>query len=166
MFLSVALNFRRPIYSPFYSVAKIFQHPLGWHQGLDAKFKSARAFYSIVICSTVVGVALDFAKISPVKALFYTAVINGLLAPLLLVGVLLVANRSENHAQTAKLTLERRLSVHHVSVDVRGCNWNVLVLKAQRRTEISRGLSVPQRPCSTTHSVSLHHLILLATKLL
>jgi hypothetical protein len=80
--------------------------------------------------------ALDFAKISPVKALFYTAVINGLLAPFLLVGVLLVANRSENHAQTAKLTLERRLSVHHVSVDVRGCNWNVLVLKAQRRTKI------------------------------
>ena len=35
--------------------------------------------------------ALDFAKISPVKALFYTAVINGLLAPFLLVGVLLIA---------------------------------------------------------------------------
>jgi Mn2+/Fe2+ NRAMP family transporter len=35
--------------------------------------------------------ALDFARISPVKALFYTAVINGLLAPFLLVGVLLIA---------------------------------------------------------------------------
>jgi Mn2+/Fe2+ NRAMP family transporter len=73
--------------SAAYACAETF----GWHQGLDAKFKSAQAFYGIVICSTLVGIALDFAKISPVKALFYTAVINGLLAPFLLVGVLLVA---------------------------------------------------------------------------
>jgi Mn2+/Fe2+ NRAMP family transporter len=37
------------------------------------------------------GIALDFAGINPVKALFWTAVINGLLAPLLLVGILIVA---------------------------------------------------------------------------
>jgi Mn2+/Fe2+ NRAMP family transporter len=73
--------------SAAYACAETF----GWHQGLDAKFKSARAFYGIVICSTVIGMALDFAKISPVKALFYTAVINGLLAPFLLLGVLLIA---------------------------------------------------------------------------
>jgi Mn2+/Fe2+ NRAMP family transporter len=73
------------------SAAYAYAETFGWHQGLDAKFKSARAFYSIVICSTVVDIGLDFAKISRVKALFYTAVINGLLAPFLLVGVLLVA---------------------------------------------------------------------------
>ncbi len=73
--------------SAAYACAETF----GWHQGLDAKFKAARAFYSIVICSTVVGMALDFARVSPVKALFYTAVINGLLAPFLLIGVLLIA---------------------------------------------------------------------------
>jgi Mn2+/Fe2+ NRAMP family transporter len=73
--------------SAAYACAETF----GWHQGLDAKLKSARGFYGIVICSTIVGIALDFAKISPVKALFYTAVINGLLAPFLLVGVLLIA---------------------------------------------------------------------------
>lgn len=73
--------------SAAYACAETF----GWHQGLDAKFKAARAFYSIVICSTVVGMALDFARVSPVKALFYTAVLNGLLAPFLLIGVLLIA---------------------------------------------------------------------------
>jgi Mn2+/Fe2+ NRAMP family transporter len=73
--------------SAAYACAETF----GWHQGLDAKFKSARAFYGIVIFSTIIGMALDFARISPVKALFYTAVINGLLAPFLLVGVLLIA---------------------------------------------------------------------------
>ena len=39
----------------------------------------------------MIGIALDFARISPVRALFYTAVINGLLAPFLLVGVLIIA---------------------------------------------------------------------------
>ncbi len=73
--------------SAAYACAETF----GWHGGLDAKFKSAHAFYGVVICSTLVGVALDFAHISPVKALFYTAVINGLIAPFLLIGVLLVA---------------------------------------------------------------------------
>jgi Mn2+/Fe2+ NRAMP family transporter len=73
------------------SAAYAWAETFGWHQGLDAKFKSARAFYGIVVLSTVVGITLDFAKISPVKALFYTAVINGLLAPFLLVGVLLIA---------------------------------------------------------------------------
>ena len=73
------------------SAAYAWAETFGWRQGLDAKFKSARAFYSIVICSTVIGIVLDFAAISPVKALFYTAVINGLLAPFLLLGVLLIA---------------------------------------------------------------------------
>ena len=41
--------------------------------------------------STAGGIALDFAKISPLKALYWSAIVNGLLAPLLLVGILLVA---------------------------------------------------------------------------
>ena len=55
---------------------------LGWRQGLDKKLKQARAFYILILLSTGVGVGLDFAGINPVKALYWTAVINGLLAPL------------------------------------------------------------------------------------
>jgi NRAMP (natural resistance-associated macrophage protein)-like metal ion transporter len=73
--------------SAAYAVAETFQ----WRHGLDHKFASARAFYGIIILSTVIGVILDFADVSPVKALFWTAVINGLIAPFLLVGILLVA---------------------------------------------------------------------------
>jgi len=73
--------------SAAYALAETF----GWHQGLDAKFKSARAFYIVVIVSSIAGVVMDFANINPVKALFWTAVINGLLAPFLLTAVLLVA---------------------------------------------------------------------------
>jgi NRAMP (natural resistance-associated macrophage protein)-like metal ion transporter len=73
------------------SAAYAFAETFHWRQGLDQKFKSARAFYGIIIFSTIVGIALDFAHVNPVKALFWTAVINGLLAPFLLVGILLVA---------------------------------------------------------------------------
>jgi Mn2+/Fe2+ NRAMP family transporter len=73
------------------SAAYAFAETFGWHEGLDAKFKSARGFYSIVIFSTAVGIALDFSHINPVKALLWSAVVNGLLAPFLLVAILLVA---------------------------------------------------------------------------
>ena len=46
----------------------------------------------MVLVSTVAAVVMDFANISPIKALYWTAVINGVLAPFLLVGILIVAS--------------------------------------------------------------------------
>jgi NRAMP (natural resistance-associated macrophage protein)-like metal ion transporter len=74
------------------SAAYAFAETFHWQQGLDQKLKHARAFYAVVIFSTLIGIGLDFAGINPVKALFWTAVINGILAPFLLVGILLVAS--------------------------------------------------------------------------
>jgi Mn2+/Fe2+ NRAMP family transporter len=77
------------------SVAYAFAETLGWRQGLDKKLKQARSFYAIILLSTGVSVSLDFAGIKPVKALYWTAVINGLLAPFLLVAILVVASDSK-----------------------------------------------------------------------
>ena len=74
------------------STSYAFAETLGWHQGLDKKLKQARAFYTLILLSTVVGVGLDFMGINPIKALYWTAVINGLLAPFLLVAILVVAS--------------------------------------------------------------------------
>jgi Mn2+/Fe2+ NRAMP family transporter len=46
----------------------------------------------VIILSTVTGIALDFADVSPMKALYGAAVANGLLAPFLLIGILIVAS--------------------------------------------------------------------------
>jgi len=59
--------------------------------GPDRKLKQARWFYTLILLSTAVGVGLNFAGVNPVKALYWTAVINGLLAPFLLVAILVVA---------------------------------------------------------------------------
>lgn len=73
------------------SAAYAFSEVFHWKSGLDEKLKHARAFYGVIIFSTICGVALDFTSINPLKALYWTAVINGVLAPFLLIGILLVA---------------------------------------------------------------------------
>ena len=74
------------------SAAYAFAETFRWKQGLDRSLKGARSFYFIVIASTVLGIALDFLKVNAIKALYWSAVINGLLAPFLLVGILIVAS--------------------------------------------------------------------------
>jgi Mn2+/Fe2+ NRAMP family transporter len=73
------------------STAYAFAETLGWRQGLNRKLRQARWFYALIMVSTGVGVGLDFIGINPVKALYWTAIINGLLAPFLLVGILIIA---------------------------------------------------------------------------
>jgi NRAMP (natural resistance-associated macrophage protein)-like metal ion transporter len=74
------------------SAAYAFAETFGWKQGLDQKVKGARRFYAVVGVATAGGIALPFLNVSPVKALYWSAIVNGLLAPVLLVGVLLVAS--------------------------------------------------------------------------
>ncbi len=73
------------------STAYAFAETLGWRQGLNKELRQARWFYALILASSAAGVALDFIGINPVKALYWTAVINGLLAPFLLVAILMVA---------------------------------------------------------------------------
>jgi Mn2+/Fe2+ NRAMP family transporter len=56
---------------------------------------SARYFYAVIGVSTLLGIAMVFLKINPIKALFWASVINGVLAPFLMVGILMAScNRS------------------------------------------------------------------------
>jgi NRAMP (natural resistance-associated macrophage protein)-like metal ion transporter len=77
------------------SAAYAFAETLGWRQGLSRNVKHARAFYAVILLSTCAGVALNFLHINPVSALYWTAVINGLLAPFLLIAILMVAGNKK-----------------------------------------------------------------------
>ncbi|MFM9905730.1 MAG: NRAMP family divalent metal transporter [Pyrinomonadaceae bacterium] len=74
--------------SAAYAVAETF----GWPSGLDEKPLHAKKFYGVIAASTLVGVLIDFAGINPISALFWTAVINGVVAPPLLIVVMLISN--------------------------------------------------------------------------
>jgi Mn2+/Fe2+ NRAMP family transporter len=77
------------------SSAYAFAETLGWRQGLNKNLTQARWFYALILVSTGAGIGLNFTGINPVRALFWTAVINGLLAPFLLIGILLVASEKK-----------------------------------------------------------------------
>lgn len=77
--------------SAAYAVAETF----GWECKLDDKPREAKHFYTVIAASTLVGMLINFAGINPVSALFWTAVINGLVSPPLLVIIMLVSNNSQ-----------------------------------------------------------------------
>ena len=68
------------------SAAYALAEALDWKEGLSKKFGEARGFYGIIMIATLIGLALNFIGIDPMKALVYTAVFNGIAAvPLLFV---------------------------------------------------------------------------------
>ena len=74
------------------SAAYAISEAFGWRYGLDQNPGRAKQFYGVIAIATIVGVVIDFLGINPIDALFFTAVINGFLAPPLLVLIMLVAN--------------------------------------------------------------------------
>ena len=73
-----------------YAVAELFH----WTEGLDRHFLQAKWFYSAIAVSTLAGAGLSYTPIDPVKALYWSAVINGVLsAPLMAVIMLVSTNR-------------------------------------------------------------------------
>ena len=64
----------------------------GGRYGFNQKLRRAKFFYAIIIVSTLVGVLINFVGINPIRALLLAAIINGFLAPPLLVAIMLVAN--------------------------------------------------------------------------
>ncbi len=66
---------------------------LKWREGLYRKLKQAQAFYGTIIISMIIGLAINFVGLDPIKALIYSAVANGLVAPIVL---LLIVRLSSN----------------------------------------------------------------------
>ncbi len=64
---------------------------IGKRQGLNSKLKQGSAFYGVIIISMLVGLSLNFIGLNPIKALIYSAVLNGMVAPIILVLILLIA---------------------------------------------------------------------------
>ena len=64
----------------------------GWKYGLDARPGRAKQFYGVIAASTLAGMLINFTGINPISALYWSAVLNGFLAPPLMVLIMLIAN--------------------------------------------------------------------------
>jgi Mn2+/Fe2+ NRAMP family transporter len=68
---------------------------MGWNAGLEREANDARGFYAVIAVSVLAGLGIQYLPISPMKALFWSAVINGVVAvPLMAVIILLVSKKS------------------------------------------------------------------------
>ena len=75
---------------------------MGWKWGLERRAKDARGFYTVIVVSVLVALIIQYSPISPMKALFWSAVINGVVAvPLMAVIILLVTKKSVMGKYTA-----------------------------------------------------------------
>jgi NRAMP (natural resistance-associated macrophage protein)-like metal ion transporter len=74
------------------STAYAMSEAFGWAQGLSRNIGRAPQFYGVLAASMIVGMQVNLMGISPIAMLFWTAVINGFLAPVLLVFIMLVSN--------------------------------------------------------------------------
>ncbi|HSW80881.1 MAG TPA: Nramp family divalent metal transporter [Candidatus Saccharimonas sp.] len=74
--------------STSYALAESFR----WHEGLFLKFKQAHAFYGVMIVSMLVGLAINFVGLDPIKVLIYSAVANGIAAPVVLALIVLISS--------------------------------------------------------------------------
>ncbi|MHB0999500.1 MAG: NRAMP family divalent metal transporter [Armatimonadota bacterium] len=68
---------------------------LGCAEGLDKPVRYARCFYATITISVLVGIAIALLSINPIKALFYSQVLMGLLTPIILVFILLIGQNKE-----------------------------------------------------------------------
>jgi Mn2+/Fe2+ NRAMP family transporter len=74
------------------SAAYALAEAAGWKEGLGRKLADARAFYAVITVSMIVGVSLNFVGIDPIRALYLSAILNGLAAPPLILMMLLLSN--------------------------------------------------------------------------
>ena len=85
---------------------------LRWPTGLERKPRQAKGFYGILIAATLLGTLLNFTRLDPIKALIWSAVLNGIVAvPVMIVMMLMVGNAN----------VMGRLS--HVSKPLRAMGW-------------------------------------------
>ena len=72
-----------------YAVGEAMQ----WKTGLERAPMRARGFYAVIAIATLAGTAMNFVHVNPIKALFWTAVVNGVIAVPMLAAVMLLAAR-------------------------------------------------------------------------
>lgn len=91
------------------SASYALSESFGWKEGLYRKFKQAQAFYGVIIVSMLVGLLLNFVGIDPIKALIYSAVANGIVAPVVLILIVLMSSNKHVMGEYANKPLVKGL---------------------------------------------------------
>lgn len=74
------------------SSSYVISESFGWREGLYRKFKQAHAFYGVIIVSVVLGIVMNLFHIDAIKALLYSSALNGIIAPVVLVLIVMLSS--------------------------------------------------------------------------
>ncbi len=87
------------------SAAYAVAEAMGWPEGLERHWGEAKGFYSIVVTASVVGTALDFTPMDPMRGLFWSAVVNGVVAVPIMAAMMVLAGNTQVMGQ---MTVRRK----------------------------------------------------------
>ncbi|MCY1288673.1 Divalent metal cation transporter MntH [compost metagenome] len=71
----------------------------GWAIGLEHKPREAVGFYTVIGLATLIGVAVDYSDLDPIRALFWSAVLNGVISVPLMAAMMIVVSRKDEMGQ-------------------------------------------------------------------
>ena len=91
--------------STAYAAAETF----GWEKGLEKRFPEARAFYGVIIASMLIAILVLFSPLDPIKALFWSAVINGIIAVPIMTAMMVLASRRNEMGVFVATPMQRAL---------------------------------------------------------
>ena len=77
--------------SASYAISESF----GWKEGLYQKLNKARSFYAIISISIIIGIIINFLGIHPIKALIYSAIVNGIIAPIIIIFIVHISSNKK-----------------------------------------------------------------------
>ncbi len=77
--------------STSYAISESF----GWKEGLYRKLNEAKAFYAVIMISIAIGIIINFLGIHPIKALIYSAIANGIVAPVVLIFIVYISGHKQ-----------------------------------------------------------------------
>ena len=77
------------------SLSYILSETLGWGSSLDKKYYEAKPFYWVIIISLFVGLGINYIGISPIQALIYTAIVYGIISPVMIAVILHISNNKK-----------------------------------------------------------------------
>lgn len=98
--------------SSSYAIAESFK----WRGGLGKKLKSAYAFYGVIIISMLIGLGLNYVGLNPIKALIYSAIANGIVAPVILIPIVIISSNKKIMGNWANKPLTKLIGWITISI--------------------------------------------------
>lgn len=91
------------------SAAYALSETFGWKAGLNRKYKNAPHFYGVIVIAVVIGFLINLVGIDPIDALLWAAVINGIIAPIIITIIIVIASKKEIMGQAINTKIQNVL---------------------------------------------------------